>query len=503
MKRILAVLIMLVAMVGFAAAASVSLSLNSLETIAEGETVTLTATVTAVGDSVGNVSLQLGDLSPGVSTSDSSTQSVGTLSSGQSSSKSWTIRGDVAGTYSFNVTASGTDVSDVFQNASMVVNTAAFIEISDKTCSETTMDIGETITMNFIVKNTGGSSATVTTTMSGYSSRFTLTSGSVTSSAEITAGSQSSKSYLFTAASAGTATITATVTSTENNPTAQTCAVTINAALDTSDDDSETVSGVPAGDIILSRVLDQNPSVEEITAILSSAGLTQESIDRAVSLLEKIGVKKEVIVRKRTLTNGTTAYTTTITFTIKNKDGTNLLKNVKVILEIPKTVAENASELVIPSNENYTIIKADPILEFEIAEIAPNGTGKVDIDINKQISGALADSILQAVVADFEEAADLCVGKNCDDENPCTTDACSGGNCSNTSVTNGTVCGEGKSCKAGACVLIAAEENQEGEQTPEQKAAQDQTNLLLIIGAVVALILIIAIIGAIVLKKRK
>jgi hypothetical protein len=227
MKKILLIVALLVLLIGVVSAASISVSLNSLEAIAEGESVTLTATVSAVGDSVSNVSLQLGALPTGTTTSDSLIQSVGTLSSGQSSSKSWTIRGDVAGNYTFNVTATGTSVSDVFQNASLVVNTAAFIEVSDKTCSATTANVGDTITMNFIVKNIGGSSSTVTINLSGYSSKFTLSSGSASSSFALSAGSQSSKSYVFTATTAGSATITAAINSTANDPTDQTCSVTV------------------------------------------------------------------------------------------------------------------------------------------------------------------------------------------------------------------------------------------------------------------------------------
>jgi len=243
MKKLLLILLVLITIVSTASAASLSLSLNSLEAISEGDTITLTATVSAVGDSVANTSLQLGALPAGTATSDSLVQTIGTLSSGQSSSKSWTIRGDVAGNYTFNVTASGTSVSDTFQNASLIVNTAAFIEVSNKTCSATTTSTGNTITMNFIVKNVGGSPATVTINMSGYTSNFTLTSGSASSSSTLSAGSQSSKSYVFTATTAGTPTITAGITSTKNDPTDQTCPITITSTTSPTTPTGNTVGG--------------------------------------------------------------------------------------------------------------------------------------------------------------------------------------------------------------------------------------------------------------------
>ncbi|MFA6419450.1 MAG: BatD family protein [archaeon] len=249
-------LMILLTFIGFVNSASLSLSLNSLGAVSEGETTTITATVTAVGDSVSNVSLQLGALPTGTSTSDSLTQSVGTLSSGQSSSKSWTVRGDIAGNYTFNITASGTSVSDVFQNASLVVNTAAYVDVTNKTCSDSTLIVGETVTMNFITKNTGGSSATVSINMSGYSSNFTLSSGSASSSFDLTAGSQSSKSYVFTATTAGTATINAAITSTKNDPTDQTCLVTITASTASTDTGSTTTTNICSSN---STCNDNNP----------------------------------------------------------------------------------------------------------------------------------------------------------------------------------------------------------------------------------------------------
>jgi len=50
--------------------------------------------------------------------------------------------------------------------------------------------------------------------------------------------------------------------------------------------------------------------------------------------------------------------------------------------------------------------------------------------------------------------AGTCAGtkKNCDDQNPCTTDNCLGGGCTNVPVTDGQACGVGKTCTQGKCV---------------------------------------------------
>jgi len=486
MKKILLVLFILAAMMSTVSAASLSLSLNSLEAISEGDTVTLTATVTAVGDSVGDTSLQLGALPVGTATSDSLVQSVGTLSSGQSSSKSWTIRGDVAGNYTFNVTASGTGVNDTFQNASLLVNTAAFIEVSDKTCSATTVNVDGTITMNFIVKNTGGSPATVAINMSGYSGKLTLSSGSASSSFTLDAGSQSSKSYVFTGSSAGTATITAGVTSTKNDPTDPTCAVTV-PGTSTTTTSTTTTSGTQ---IVLTKTVTQELSAEELSTLLSEIGATQSEITAATSFTGKATIETYLEVKKIT----STSYVSTITITITNPSKDKTLTDIVLVVEIPKGIAQTASYLNIPSTLSYSVAKEDPVLKFEISEIGAEESATISYSVNKQVSSAVADSIQNAVILSLIEVKDLCAGKNCDDNNPCTTDKCSGGNCSYTNITDGSSCGTGKICKSGACTASTTDTNKttgpgtDGIATPLGEINWTMITIILVIILVIIVI---------------
>ena len=60
------------------------------------------------------------------------------------------------------------------------------------------------------------------------------------------------------------------------------------------------------------------------------------------------------------------SYRATITTTIKNVTGKDL-KNVKVVVEVPKAVTLSASNVV--SATPFTILVNDPVLEFNVTSI--------------------------------------------------------------------------------------------------------------------------------------
>src|SRR3989338_1176650 len=217
-NKLLAVLGALLLLAGTALAASISLTVSSLSSITQGETATLTASVHAVGGEVSSVSLSLGALPTGLSTSDSLVQSAGTLSSGQSTSKSWTITGDSSGTYTLSVTATGTSVSSASSTASLVVNEPAFIDVQSFSCSETSVNLNQNFTITFSMKNTGGQSATATADAQYSTSFFTLVSGTDPWSNDLNAGSTGAVSWNFKGSGVGSSkTISIATTSTANN----------------------------------------------------------------------------------------------------------------------------------------------------------------------------------------------------------------------------------------------------------------------------------------------
>ena len=155
-----------------------------------------------------------------------------------------------------------------------------------------------------------------------------------------------------------------------------------------------------------------------------------------------------------------------------------------MVEQIPKSVAKKASE--ISSAYQFSVLKDDPILEFSIGELQANETKELSYTVNSNVTQVAFDSFMQPVVSEateVEEAADACLGINCDDGNSCTTDICSAGTCSNVPVVDGTACGLGQVCQAGSC--ITEQPRQPTAPTPQEGI--DATT----IGIIVAVVIVI------------
>jgi len=97
---------------------------------------------------------------------------------------------------------------------------------------------------------------------------------------------------------------------------------------------------------------------------------------------------RTVLVQKIVSTDGTVSYRVTVTTTVKNKS-TNDLRNVKVVIEVPKAVTTSATNItsLIP----FTTIVNDPVIEFTIANlkagektsIVYTATSTTNVDVNK------------------------------------------------------------------------------------------------------------------------
>lgn len=290
-----------------------------------------------------------------------------------------------------------------------------------------------------------------------------------------------SGSYQFTALAEGSHTLYAmAVDWSDNNSSANSVGMSIDTTgggqtTPPSEGGAGGGSGTPTegSQTILSRSNSEKPTAEEIRSLLEKAGASENAIEKASEAVGKTTVTREVNVVKTTSSSGVVTYTSTVTFTVTNPNSTKVLKKVKVLVEVPKTVALSASELNIPAGVNYRIVQADPIIEFELDEIAAGGRATLSYSVGKRLSDTTVSAMQQAVVAEFEEAAvDLCATMNCNDNNPCTDDSCSGGVCSNFEAEDGTSCGTGKECKAGACVAKPAPPAQPPEETPEQPLAE-------------------------------
>jgi len=202
---------------GAFASGALSVSLNSLDPINVGGSVTLTATVSASGDNVSNAQASI-TLPTGLTSSDATTQSIGTLNAGSNSSKSWNITGGSSGTYTITVSASGDSVTTQTANATLTVNGAGFITVSTTTSPASTLTaIDQTTTLALSFSNTGGSSSTVTVATTPLTG-LTMTSGSSSNIFDLNAGQSSSLSWAFRMDTAGDKTISVAITSTANNP---------------------------------------------------------------------------------------------------------------------------------------------------------------------------------------------------------------------------------------------------------------------------------------------
>jgi|GEM_PF-1638198 len=90
---------------------------------------------------------------------------------------------------------------------------------------------------------------------------------------------------------------------------------------------------------------------------------TPSQIADIISNAQDYELTQTVLIQKIVSSTGETTYKTTITIIIKNKTNNNL-KDIKVIVEVPKAVALSATQVtsLIP----FTTILADPVLEFTL-----------------------------------------------------------------------------------------------------------------------------------------
>lgn len=225
---------------GFSAL-TVSLSLSD-SSIAETQSTTLTATIT--GSDTGVVAtltgsgITDGSLTPSPAAVEGvSTQAIGTVTT--STSTSWIIQGNTAGSYSLSVTATGAEFSNS-GSTTLTVTTPANVILQSSDCdSDVALVDDEEFEASFVVRNTGGTDATISgaSTYSGcsFSIARTGTLSSSSNSISLSAGQTKTIIYDFTAnasSSEQTCDIDLALTG-ENNPADFSCdGITIAATSD-------------------------------------------------------------------------------------------------------------------------------------------------------------------------------------------------------------------------------------------------------------------------------
>lgn len=223
---------------------SATLSLSD-SSIAEGESTTLTVTISGSDSSVTAELSGDGILDGKLTTSPAavagiSTQAVGSVSA--TTSKSWIIQGVTAGTYLLAVSVSGTE-SSTTGSTTLTVNTPANVVLQSSSCdSDNNLEDNEVFTVSYVLRNTGETSATILGTLSGDDSFSVSRSGTdASTSNEVTMSSGQTKTvvYSFTAnaiASEQEGDIEIVLTGANNPDDPDVCSYTIAATTDDEDD---------------------------------------------------------------------------------------------------------------------------------------------------------------------------------------------------------------------------------------------------------------------------
>lgn len=242
--------------------------------------------------------------------------------------------------------------------------------------------------------------------------------------------------------------------------------------------------GLAVKEVVLSKIKTGKPSADDITQLLTIAGASETAIKKASAAAGRTGFKRKVEVVKETNSSGKESFSTSITITVSNTSG-KTLKGVKVVEQIPKSVAQDASEIT--SNLNFRVLLDDPIVEFTVPELLDGEEVNLSYSVAAKVTETQVNEFALPVTADFtEEETNSCSGVICNDNNLCTSDSCSGGNCIFAPVSDGTVCGFGKVCNSGNCVAQeTTPTNYNG--TTNQTPAADYT-LLIVVLVILAII---------------
>ena len=204
--------------------------------VTEGGSFTVTIDVTNNDESTDATGVEATlSLPSGLSTTDSLSKSIGTISSGTTESQSWSVTGDVAGNYlgAISVSVSGSNTNSDSDSTGILVKSSPSI-VGGVSCAATDSKVlknGFTVTVT--VQNLGDMDATGISIDLSANPSLTIT-GNPKSISSVSGGSSSSVSYSLSSTEEEPYTFTASVTSS-------------NAGSDTAQCITETVATLPTG----------------------------------------------------------------------------------------------------------------------------------------------------------------------------------------------------------------------------------------------------------------
>ncbi|MDO8537531.1 MAG: hypothetical protein Q7S21_01470 [archaeon] len=229
-------------------------------------------------------------------------------------------------------------------------------------------------------------------------------------------------------------------------------------------------------------------TTESINSVLADAGLPAETLTIVESAAELVAFNT---------TYSTSGNKTSVKTTITN-NSPMILKDVKVVLNVPKNIAQTSDNL--SSSQTFEVLNMDPIILYNIALMNPGTSANVDYSVNRKLgSSAFTNLMAPLIIAFTAVEVNACEGISCNDNNPCTSDSCSGGNCSNTALNNGVVCGTNMVCSSGNCVekTTGTPIGGAAAQIPTPSAGIDSTMLA------VGILIVIVIVGIVFWQSKK
>ena len=196
----------------------------------------------------------------------------------------------------------------------------------------------------------------------------------------------------------------------------------------------------------------------QIEEILTDAGLSQAQIKQALEANTKLNIERTIRVEKERTLVGTAIYRTIVTIKATSLH-TSTITGIRIIENIPKGTVEGqlsgagedkANLAEISSQQAFTVLKENQILEFIIERLEPNGTAIITYTISNRVMET--ENWPAPVAAGFQERV-LCQGIECR-QRECKNARCNPttGRCNYSNQADGMRCGQNGECEEGNCV---------------------------------------------------
>jgi len=159
----------------------------------------------------------------------------------------------------------------------------------------------------------------------------------------------------------------------------------------------------PGTETVLEKTVTGTATAEEIAGILAEAGYSEAQIAKMTQTAGNANITQAIKVEKITSSTGAISYKTTVTMTVKNKTG-NDWENITVVVEVPKAIATDASE--ISSTYTMNVLKADPIIEFVVPEVKAGQSADITYSVGKEVGDSAAAEMSAPILTGYTEKAE-------------------------------------------------------------------------------------------------